>query len=339
MPPLLEVEDLHVSFKTIDGVVHAVEGVSFSLDARKTLGVVGESGSGKSVTAQTIIGLTRFPNATITGRIIFDGRDLVTLSTEELRSVRGARIAMIFQDPLSSLHPFFKVGHQIVEAIRTHEDVSRELAKRRTIEALRSVGIPSPEERFESFPHEMSGGMRQRAMIAMALALRPDILIADEPTTALDVTVQAQVLELIQALRDDFGTAVILITHDRGVVAQMADDVAVMYAGRVLEQASRETLFTEPEHPYTWGLLQSIPRLDAPRSDKLSPIAGSPPSLINVPRGCTFHPRCPYAPPPAYETEPPLAVSQPGHLVRCHLPVEERKRLWQSLQQTHPALR
>jgi len=239
MPPLLEVEDLHVSFKTIDGVVHAVEGVSFSLDARKTLGVVGESGSGKSVTAQTIIGLTRFPNATITGRIIFDGRDLVTLSTEELRSVRGARIAMIFQDPLSSLHPFFKVGHQIVEAIRTHEDVSRELAKRRTIEALRSVGIPSPEERFESFPHEMSGGMRQRAMIAMALALRPDILIADEPTTALDVTVQAQVLELIQALRDDFGTAVILITHDLGVVAQMADDVAVMYAGRVLEQASR----------------------------------------------------------------------------------------------------
>jgi len=339
MPPLLEVEDLHVSFKTIDGVVHAVEGVSFSLDARKTLGVVGESGSGKSVTAQTIIGLTRFPNATITGRIIFDGRDLVTFSTEELRSVRGARIAMIFQDPLSSLHPFFKVGHQIVEAIRTHEDVSRELAKRRTIEALRSVGIPSPEERFESFPHEMSGGMRQRAMIAMALALRPDILIADEPTTALDVTVQAQVLELIQALRDDFGTAVILITHDLGVVAQMADDVAVMYAGRVLEQASRETLFTEPEHPYTWGLLQSIPRLDAPRSDKLSPIAGSPPSLINVPRGCTFHPRCPYAPPPAYETEPPLAASQPGHLVRCHLPVEERKRLWQSLQQTHPALR
>jgi peptide/nickel transport system ATP-binding protein len=296
MPALLEVEDLHVSFKTIDGVVHAVEGVSFALDARKTLGVVGESGSGKSVTAQTIIGLTRFPNATIRGRIIFDGKDLVTMSTEELRSVRGARIAMIFQDPLSSLHPFFKVGHQIVEAIRTHEDVSRELAKRRTIEALRSVGIPSPEERFESFPHEMS----------------------------------AQVLELIQALRDDFGTAVILITHDLGVVAQMADDVAVMYAGRVLEQASRETLFTEPEHPYTWGLLQSIPRLDAPRTDKLSPIAGSPPSLINVPRGCTFHPRCPYAPPPA---------SQPGHLVRCHLPVEERKRLWQSLQQTHPALR
>jgi peptide/nickel transport system ATP-binding protein len=337
--PLLEIEDLHVSFKTIDGVVHAVEGVSLSLDARKTLGIVGESGSGKSVTAQTVIGLTRFPNATIRGRIVFDGKDLVAMSTEQLRGIRGARIAMIFQDPLSSLHPFFKVGHQIVEAIRTHEDVPRDAARRRTIEALRSVGIPSPEQRFESFPHEMSGGMRQRAMIAMALALRPDILIADEPTTALDVTVQAQVLELIQALRDDFGTAVVLITHDLGVVAQMCDDVAVMYAGRVLEQAPRETLFDEPEHPYTWGLLQSIPRLDAPRTDRLSPIAGSPPSLINVPRGCTFHPRCPYTPPPALETEPELAPSEPGHLVRCHLPVEERKRLWQSLQQEHPALR
>jgi peptide/nickel transport system ATP-binding protein len=336
---LLEIQDLHVSFKTIDGVVHAVEGVSLSLEPRKTLGVVGESGSGKSVTAQTVIGLTRFPNATITGKILFDGRDLVTMPTDELRDVRGARIAMIFQDPLSSLHPFFKVGHQIVEAIRVHEDVSRDVARKRTIEALRSVGIPSPEERFDSFPHEMSGGMRQRAMIAMALALRPDILIADEPTTALDVTVQAQVLELIQALRDDFGTAVILITHDLGVVAQMCDDVAVMYAGRVLEQAPRETLFMRPEHPYTWGLLQSIPRLDAPRTDRLSPIAGSPPSLINLPRGCKFHPRCPYTPPPALETEPELAPAEPGHLVRCHLPVEERRRLWQSLQQEHPALR
>jgi peptide/nickel transport system ATP-binding protein len=336
---LLEIEDLHVSFKTIDGVVRAVEGVSLSLDARKTLGVVGESGSGKSVTAQTIIGLTRFPNATISGRIMFDGRDLVAMDTDHLRDVRGARIAMIFQDPLSSLHPFFKIGHQIVEAIRTHEDVPRDVARRRTIEALRSVGIPSPEERFDSFPHEMSGGMRQRAMIAMALALRPDILIADEPTTALDVTVQAQVLELIQALRDDFGTAVILITHDLGVVAQMCDDVAVMYAGRVLEQAPREVLFNGPQHPYTWGLLQSIPRLDAPRTERLSPIAGSPPSLINAPRGCKFHPRCPYTPPEALEIEPELAEAEPSHLVRCHLPVEERTRLWQSLQQEHPALR
>jgi peptide/nickel transport system ATP-binding protein len=339
MAPLLEIEDLHVSFNTIDGVVHAVEGVSLSLEARKTLGVVGESGSGKSVTAQTVIGLTRFPNAAISGRIVFDGRDLVAASTDELRGIRGARIAMIFQDPLSSLHPFFRVGHQIVEAIRTHEDISRDAARKRTIEALRSVGIPSPEQRFDSFPHEMSGGMRQRAMIAMALALRPDILIADEPTTALDVTVQAQVLELIQALRDDFGTAVILITHDLGVVAETCDDVAVMYAGRVLEQAPRETLFTEPEHPYTWGLLQSIPRLDAPRTERLSPIAGSPPSLIHVPRGCTFHPRCPYTPPEALESEPALEAVQPGHLVRCHLPVDERKRLWQLLQQEHPVLR
>ncbi|MGH2973187.1 MAG: ABC transporter ATP-binding protein [Gaiellaceae bacterium] len=336
---LLEIDDLHVSFKTVDGVVRAVDGVSLSLDSRETLGIVGESGSGKSVTAQTIIGLTRFPNATITGRIRFDGRDLLSAATDDLRAIRGARIAMIFQDPLSSLHPFFRVGQQIVEAIRTHEDVSRDTARKRTVEALRSVGIPSPEERFSSFPHEMSGGMRQRAMIAMALALQPDILIADEPTTALDVTVQAQVLELIQALRDDFGTAVILITHDLGVVSQMADDVAVMYAGRVLEYASREELFAAPEHPYTWGLLQSIPRLDAPRSERLNPIAGSPPSLIRVPQGCTFHPRCPYTPPPALEVEPELAESSSGHLVRCHLPVEERKRLWQSLQQEHPALR
>jgi peptide/nickel transport system ATP-binding protein len=336
--PLLEVQDLHVSFKTMDGVVRAVEGVSLSIDERKTLGIVGESGSGKSVTAQTILGLTRFPNATISGKILFDGRDLVAMGADEMRSVRGARIAMIFQDPLSSLHPFFRVGDQIVEAIRTHESLSRDAAKRRTIEALRSVGIPSPEQRFESYPHEMSGGMRQRAMIAMALALQPDILIADEPTTALDVTVQAQVLELIQALRDDFGTAVILITHDLGVVAQMCDDVAVMYAGRVLEQAPRETLFTQPQHPYTWGLMQSIPRLDAPRTDRLSPIAGAPPSLIHAPRGCKFHPRCPYTPPEALEHEPALEEAEPGHLVRCHLPVEERRRIWAGLQQEHPVL-
>ena len=337
---LLEIDDLHVSFKTVDGVVHAVDSVSLSLDARKTLGIVGESGSGKSVTAQTIVGLTRFPNATIRGRIVFDGRDLVALPTDKLREIRGSRIAMIFQDPLSSLHPFFKVGNQIVEAIRTHEDVSRGVARRRTIEALKSVGIPSPEERFDSYPHEMSGGMRQRVMIAMALALRPDVLIADEPTTALDVTVQAQVLELIQALRDDFGTAVILITHDLGVVAQMCDDVVVMYAGRVLEQASRETLFTAPEHPYTWGLLQSIPRLDAPRTDRLSPIAGAPPSLINLPHGCKFHPRCPYVGGPRpREVEPELLGSGAGHLVRCHMEVEERRAHWRALQETHPVLR
>jgi peptide/nickel transport system ATP-binding protein len=336
---LLEVRDLHVSFRTLDGIVHAVEGVSFSLDGGRTLGIVGESGSGKSVSALTIMGLTRLPNSTVRGEIVFDGRELLALPPEQMRQVRGARIAMIFQDPLSSLHPLYRVGWQISEAILAHEDVSRREAHKRSIEALRAVGIPSPDQCASSYPHELSGGMRQRAMIAMALALRPDVLIADEPTTALDVTVQAQVLELIRALRNDFGTAVILITHDLGVVAGMADDVAVMYAGRIVEQAARPTIFEAPQHPYTWGLLQSITRLDAPRSERLRPIEGAPPSLITLPRGCKFHPRCPYVPPPARETEPELAEAEPGHLVRCHLPVEERRRLWQQLQEAQPALR
>ena len=336
---LLEVRDLHVSFRTLDGIVHAVEGVSFSLDGGRTLGIVGESGSGKSVSALTIMGLTRLPNSTVRGEIVFDGRELLALPPEQMRQVRGARIAMIFQDPLSSLHPLYRVGWQISEAILAHEDVSRREAHKRSIEALRAVGIPSPDQRASSYPHELSGGMRQRAMIAMALALRPDVLIADEPTTALDVTVQAQVLELIRALRNDFGTAVILITHDLGVVAGMADDVAVMYAGRIVEQAARPTIFEAPQHPYTWGLLQSITRLDAPRSERLRPIEGAPPSLITLPHGCKFHPRCPYVPPPARETEPELAEAEPGHLVRCHLPVEERRRLWQQLQEAQPALR
>jgi peptide/nickel transport system ATP-binding protein len=336
---LLEVRDLTVSFRTLDGIVRAVEGVSFSLDSGRTLGIVGESGSGKSVSALTIMGLTRLPNAAVSGQIVFDGRDLLALPDEQMRQVRGARIAMIFQDPLSSLHPLYRIGWQISEAVLAHEDVSRRDAHRRSIEALRAVGIPSPVERAESYPHELSGGMRQRAMIAMALALRPDVLIADEPTTALDVTVQAQVLELIKALRSDFGTAVILITHDLGVVAGMADEVAVTYAGRIVEQAPRRTIFEAPQHPYTWGLLQSITRLDAPRTERLRPIEGAPPSLITPPSGCKFHPRCPYVPPPARETEPELAEAEPGHLVRCHLPVKERRRLWQDLQEAQPALR
>jgi peptide/nickel transport system ATP-binding protein len=335
---LLEIRDLRVSFRTMDGIVRAVEGVSLSLEKGKTLGVVGESGSGKSVTAMTVMGLTRLPNATVSGEILLDGVDLLTLSAEDLRKVRGARIAMIFQDPLSSLHPLYRVGWQISEAILAHEKVSRREAHRRTIEALRAVGIPSPEQRVEAYPHEMSGGMRQRVMIAMALALRPDVLIADEPTTALDVTVQAQVLELIRALRDDFGTAVILITHDLGVVAETCDDVAVMYAGRIVERAPRVTIFEGPQHPYTWGLMQSITRLDAPRTERLRPIEGAPPSLIALPQGCKFHPRCPYVPPPARETEPELREAEPGHLVRCHLPVEERRRLWEELKEAQPAL-
>jgi peptide/nickel transport system ATP-binding protein len=331
---LLEVSNLHVSFETLDGVVRAVEGVSYDVEPGRTLGLVGESGSGKTVSALTIMGLTRLPNAAISGQIRFAGQDLLTLSDTAMRRIRGKRIAMIFQDPLSSLHPFYRVGAQIVEAIRAHEDVSKPAAERIAVEALAAVGIPRADERMKSYPHELSGGMRQRVMIAMALALRPDILIADEPTTALDVTVQAQVLELIASLRRDFGTAVVLITHDLGVIADMADEVAVMYAGRIVERAPTETILEAPQHPYTWGLLGSIPSLDAPRGERLKPIDGSPPSLIAPPPGCRFAPRCPYRPPPADEIEPDLVAAEPGHLVRCHLPLAERRRLWRELQAT-----
>jgi oligopeptide/dipeptide ABC transporter ATP-binding protein len=341
--PLLEIDGLNVQFGPLSAPLIAVEDVHLVIDAGEVVGCVGESGSGKSVTALAVMGLIEFPGRVQARHLMFNGHDLRALSDEKRRQIAGKDMAMIFQDPLASLNPSFNVAYQLEETLRVHgtgeEQRSAKVRHDRTLELLAEVEIPDPAARLNAFPHQLSGGMAQRVMIAMAIACRPKLLIADEPTTALDVTVQAQVLELIQALRDDFGTAVILITHDLGVVAQMADDVAVMYAGRVLEQSSRETLFTEPEHPYTWGLLQSIPRLDAPRTERLSPIAGSPPSLINVPRGCTFHPRCPYAPPPAFETEPALAPSQPGHLVRCHLPVEERKRLWQSLQNEHPALR
>jgi peptide/nickel transport system ATP-binding protein len=329
---LLEVSDLHVSFETLDGVVRAVEGVSYEVEPGRTLGLVGESGSGKTVSALTIMGLTRLPNATLSGEIRFAGENLLALPDAEMRRIRGSRIAMIFQDPLSSLHPFYRVGTQIVEAIRAHKDVSRDVAERTAVESLAAVGIPRADERMESYPHELSGGMRQRVMIAMALALRPDILIADEPTTALDVTVQAQVLELIESLREEFGTAVVLITHDLGVIADRADEVAVMYAGRIVERAPTETLLEAPQHPYTWGLLASMPNLDAPRGERLLPIEGTPPSLISPPPGCRFAPRCPYRPPPADEVEPSLVAQEPGHLVRCHLPVEERHRLWRKLQ-------
>ena len=335
--PLLEIRDLHVHFRTHDGVVRAVEGARFSVDRGRTLGIVGESGSGKSVTALTVIGLTRFPNATISGEIEFDGMNLVTLPDKQMRSVRGKRIAMIFQDPLSSLHPLFKIGWQIVEAIRTHEDVSKKAARRRAIDALREVGIPNPEKRIDNYPHELSGGMRQRVMIAMALVLKPDVLIADEPTTALDVTVQAQILDLIRKLKDEYQTAVVMITHDLGVIAEIADEVAVMYAGRVMERTSRETLFTVPELPYTWGLMRSIPRLDAPRPGRLDSISGLPPSLIRLPSGCPFHPRCPYVMDVCLKTEPELEQSEPGHLVACHLAPSERQRIGRELQAQYTA--
>jgi len=328
---LLEIQDLRVRFATRDGIVNAVDGISLSVDRGRTLGIVGESGSGKSVTALTVMGLTRLPNATVEGRVLLDGLDLLTLPPDELRYVRGKRIAMIFQDPLSSLHPLYKVGWQVVEAIQAHEDVSERFARRRALEAFREVGIPSAAERIDSYPHELSGGMRQRVMIAMALVLDPEILIADEPTTALDVTVQAQILDLIRDLQEAHGTAVVLITHDLGVIAETADDVAVMYAGRVAERGDLETVIDEPEHPYTWGLLRSIPARGAASTERLVPIGGSPPSLIHVPSGCAFHPRCPHAFSMCPQWEPALRDSQPGHAVACHLPIPTRREIGHAL--------
>jgi peptide/nickel transport system ATP-binding protein len=324
---LLEVNDLHVAFRTRDGLVHAVDGASFSVDSGRALGIVGESGSGKSVSALTVLGLTSAPHATISGTILFDGVELVGLDPDRLREIRGSRIAMIFQDPMSSLHPLYKVGWQIVEAILAHEDISHAEASRRALEALKEVGMPSPEERLSSYPHELSGGMRQRAMIAMALALEPDLLIADEPTTALDVTVQAQILELIRRLQTEHGTAIVLITHDLGVVAETVDEVAVMYAGRIVEHGGLADVLERPTHPYTWGLLHSLPRLDAPRLERLHPIPGSPPSLINVPSGCPFHPRCGYAFDLCSRQVPPLAETDPGHEDACLLPAAEKRRI------------
>jgi peptide/nickel transport system ATP-binding protein len=330
---LLEIEDLAVRFHTEDGVVHAVEGISYSLDRGRVLGIVGESGSGKSVSSLTLLGLTRSKTTEIEGRARFDGDDLLQMDAKRLRRVRGNDIAMIFQDPLSSLHPYYKIGDQLIEAVRAHRDVSRAAARDRAIEMLGQVGIPDPADRVNGYPHEFSGGMRQRVMIAMALVNDPKLLIADEPTTALDVTVQAQILDLLVRLRDETGTAIVIITHDLGVVAQMADDIAVMYAGRIVEQAPAQTIFSAPEHPYTWGLLKSIPRLDVPRDEDLVPIAGRPPSLIHRPSGCHFHPRCPYVRESHKRVDPALEAS-PGeadHLVRCLLPAETRRALWAEL--------
>jgi peptide/nickel transport system ATP-binding protein len=323
---LLEVNGLKVRFATEDGVVNAVDGVDFELDRGRVLGIVGESGSGKSVTAMTILGLTRGQNARFEGQVNYKGRDLVAMSEADLRDVRGNEIAMIFQDPMSSLNPVYRVGDQIAEAITTHENVSKHVAKRRAVDLLRQVGIPRPEARVDDYPHQFSGGMRQRAMIAMGLANNPDVLIADEPTTALDVTIQAQIIELIDKLKDDFNSAVILITHDLGVVADIADEIVVMYAGRVVERAQKRALFYDPQMPYTWGLLGSIPRLDRPKPERLHSITGSPPSLINLPRGCKFRPRCPHAFDKCME-EPRLEarVEDPTHLDRCWLTVEEKR--------------
>ena len=331
--PLLRVEDLRVEFPTEDGVVHAVDGITYEIARGRTLGIVGESGSGKTVASLTTLGLTRIQGARVSGRILFEGRDLLALPEEELRAIRGNDIAMIFQDPLSSLHPFFRVGAQMIEAMRAHQSVSKSAARARAVELLGLVGIPDPGRRVDEYPHEFSGGMRQRAMIAMALANEPKLLIADEPTTALDVTVQAQILALLERLQRELGMAILIITHDLGVVAEIADDIAVMYAGRIVETASAELLFAAPRHPYTWGLLKSIPRLAGSREEDLVPIPGTPPSLINPPSGCHFHPRCAYALPDHARIDPALepVPDAPSHFVACLLEADVRRRLWAEL--------
>jgi oligopeptide/dipeptide ABC transporter ATP-binding protein len=319
---LLEVKDLTVSFPTADGVVRAVRGVSFDVEAGRTLGIVGESGSGKTVLTQTLLGLT--PGAEVSGAAVFEGTDLLQLTPEKMRHVRGARIAVIFQDPLTSLHPLYRIGWQITEMIQAHDkSVSKKEATERAVELLRRVGIPKPETRVHDYPHQFSGGMRQRAMIAMALSLEPRLIIADEPTTALDATVQAQILDLLLRLQQDFGTALIMITHDLGVVADIADDVMVMYAGRAAEKAPKREVFYRPHHPYTKGLLESIPSSSAAGS-RLRPIPGTPPSLINLPSGCKFHPRCGYVFDKCMTEEPTLhLVGETGyHSSACWLPSE-----------------
>jgi peptide/nickel transport system ATP-binding protein len=314
--PLLELRRLAVSFATDDGTVHAVDGIDLALARGRTLGLVGESGCGKSVTSLAIMGLLPPENSKVKGEVRFEGRDLLTLDAATIRDLRGARLAMIFQEPMTSLNPAYTVGDQIVEAIQQHQRLSAADARARAIEMLRIVRIPSPERRVDDYPHKLSGGMRQRAMIAMALACGPDLLIADEPTTALDVTIQAQILDLMRGLRRDTGTAIILITHDLGVVAEMADDVAVMYAGQIVERAPVRDLFARPEHPYTVGLLGSIPRLDEKR-ERLPSIEGRVPDMTRPPEGCRFAARCPFVEPACRAAAPPLIEVAPGHLTRC----------------------
>ena len=335
--PLLEVRDLKVSFRTEDGLVKAVDGVSFNVDQGEVLGIVGESGSGKSVTMLTVVRLIHDPNAVFEGEVLYKGRSLMELSEKEMREVRGREIAMIFQDPMASLNPVYRIGWQIEEQIRAHMPVSKREASRRAVGLLAAVGIPHPEQRVNDYPHQFSGGMRQRAMIALALSCDPDLLIADEPTTALDVTIQAQILELIGRLRHEFRSAVVLITHDMGVIADTAERMLVMYAGRVVEQGTTHDLFYDPQHPYTWGLLGSIPRLDRPKAKRLAAIEGQPPSLIGLPPGCHFAPRCAHAFERCVAEDPQLTAQVgSGHVDACHLPTEEKRRRREA--EIHPEL-
>ena len=316
---LLEVNDLKMFFHTRDGVVKAVNGVSYSLESGRTLGIVGESGSGKSVTAMTLLGLIPMPPGKIeSGEVHYKGIDLLNISEKEARKIRGNKIAMIFQDPMTSLNPVYKVGHQLAEPLMLHKGMNRRDAWARAVELLRLVGIPHPEQRVRDYPHQFSGGMRQRVMIAMALSCDPDILIADEPTTALDVTIQAQIIELMGDLQKRSNSAIIMITHDLGVIADMADEVLVMYAGRSVEFGVVDDVYYSPAHPYTWGLMGSLPRADFTEKAPLSPIKGMPPSLIDLPSGCVFHPRCPYAKDICREQEPPTRELKGKHTAACH---------------------
>ena len=328
----LSVRDLRVRFTTDDGVVKAVDGLTFEVDRGKTLGIVGESGSGKSVTSLAVMGLLRGANIDVSGQVWLDGEELVAANPDHVRRLRGQKMAMIFQDPLSSMHPFYKVGDQIVEAYRVHNDVRKSVARKRAIEMLDLVGIPKASARVDDYPHQFSGGMRQRAMIAMALVCNPALLIADEPTTALDVTVQAQILELMKQVQREFNSAIILITHDLGVVAETCDSVVVMYGGQAVERGDVKDIFYRPDMPYTWGLLGSMPRLDRTRSVRLQPITGQPPSLIRVPKGCVFNPRCAYVDRVEGDrcrTErPELIDAGNGHHARCHIAPAKRARIW-----------
>ncbi|QIS19976.1 ABC transporter ATP-binding protein [Nocardia terpenica] len=336
---ILSMRDLTVHFRTEDGVVKAVDGLSFDLTRGKTLGIVGESGSGKSVATMAILGLHNRARASISGQILFEGTDLAGADERAMRQFRGKRISMIFQDPLTALSPYYTVGDQIMETYRRHTGADRKRARARAIEMLTKVGIPQPERRVDDYPHQFSGGMRQRAMIAIALCCDPDLLIADEPTTALDVTVQAQILDLLRELQSEFDTAIILITHDMGVVAQMADDVLVMYAGRCVERGTVREVLKQPRHPYSWGLLSSIPHLGGDVDVPLTPVRGTPPSLIDVPSGCPFHPRCDFVDRVGgtrCTTERPLVDPDVGHGSACHLATAEAHRIF--VDEIQPAL-
>ena len=332
--PLLDVEDLHTGFRLRNGLVRAVDGVSLQLQRGQTLGVVGESGSGKTVLSRSIMGILTANNVETQGAVRYEGHDLEALGVKDRRALWGTEMAMVFQDPMTSLNPVLRIGRQITESLRYHLGMSKQEAKEAAIAGLASVGIPAPERRFTEYPHQLSGGMRQRVTIAIALACGPKLLFADEPTTALDVTVQAQILDLIHSLQQEFGSAVIIITHDLGVVAELADDILVMYAGRPVEYGTSEDIFDRPAHPYAWGLLNSMPRLDRARADRLTPIPGTPPSLIRVPSGCPFHPRCAYAALTngrSVNEVPALRAVGPGHEVACHLSTEEQRRIWGEL--------